>query len=153
MVDSLAGVGRVLALDVGLRRIGLALSDPLGITAQGLQTFFRTNLREDLARLSLLAREHETTLIVVGLPMHMSGNEGRQAGLVRDFAEKLEERSGLPVRMWDERLTTMEATRILKQSGVSQQKRSKAVDRLSAVLILQSFLDAGAQAWPGGENA
>lgn len=133
---------RVLALDVGLRRIGLALSDSLGITAQGLSTYHRTTMREDLARISLIAKDHEAEMILVGHPLHMSGKEGRQAELVKHFAAKLEERSGLPVQLWDERLTTVVANQVLRESGISQEKRAKAVDRLSAVLILQSYLDS-----------
>lgn len=133
---------RILGLDVGLRRIGLALSDPLGITAQGIETLVRGNLKSDLARLSRLAEEHDVGLFVVGLPLHMSGEESRQGGWVKEFAARLEERSGVPVRLWDERLTTVEASRVLRQSGISIEKRAKAVDRLSAVLILQSYLDS-----------
>ncbi|HUQ91880.1 MAG TPA: Holliday junction resolvase RuvX [Bryobacteraceae bacterium] len=144
---------RILALDVGLRRIGLALSDPLGITAQGMETLQRRNLRTDLAILQRLAAEHEVSLFVVGDPLHMSGDASRQGALVREFAGQLEERCGLPVQLWDERLTTVEANRVLRSSGISQEKRAKAVDRLSAVLILQSYLDAlpGANEWPGEE--
>lgn len=150
---------RVLALDVGLRRIGVALSDPLGITAQGLDTYHRTTMREDLARLSLIAKERQAELILVGHPLHMSGKEGRQAQLVKHFAAKLEERSGLPVQLWDERLTSVVANQVLRESGISQGKRAKAVDRLSAVLILQSYLDSlppsdsshGQKPWPDSE--
>jgi putative Holliday junction resolvase len=148
-----------LALDVGLRRIGVALSDPLGITAQGLDTYHRTTMREDLARLSLIAKERQAELILVGHPLHMSGKEGRQAQLVKHFAAKLEERSGLPVQLWDERLTSVVANQVLRESGISQGKRAKAVDRLSAVLILQSYLDSlppsdsshGQKPWPDSE--
>lgn len=144
--------GRVLALDVGRRRIGLALSDPLGITAQGLETLERTNNREDLARLCSLIEEKGVTLLLVGNPVHMTGREGRQAGYVQEFASRLSAGSGVPVRLWDERLTTVEAQRVLKESGISIEKRARAVDKLSAVLLLESYLDslalerAGAQA-------
>ncbi len=133
---------RILALDVGKRRIGLALSDPLGITAQGLETLERTNTREDYAALARIAEENAVSLIVVGHPMHLSGSEGRQADYVRRFAEGLRERAGLPVKLWDERLTSVEANRVLRGSGISIEKRARAVDRLSAVLILQSYLDS-----------
>ena len=135
--------GRVLALDLGKKRIGLALSDPMGITAQGLPTLQRTNIREDLAALDALCRERGVTLLLLGNPLHMSGREGRQAGYVREFADRLAERTGLEVRLWDERLTTVEALRVLKESGVSIEKRAKAVDRLAAVILLESFLDSG----------
>jgi len=144
---------RILALDVGLRRIGLALSDPLGITAQGIETLQRRNLRTDLATLCRLAGEHEVGLFLVGHPIHMSGDPSRQGELVREFAGQLEERCGLPVQLWDERLTTVEAGRVLRSSGISQEKRAKAIDRLSAVLILQSYLDSlpGESTWPEEE--
>lgn len=134
--------GRILALDLGARRIGAALSDPLGLTAQGIQTIIRTNIREDLARLSEIIRQNGVTLILLGNPLHMSGNEGRQSGWVRDFAERLKAHTGLPVRLWDERLTSVEAGRVLRSSGISIEKRARAVDRLSAVLLLQSYLEA-----------
>ena len=132
--------GRILALDLGKRRIGLAVSDPLGITAQGLPTLERTNMREDLAALAQVAAEHEVRFILMGHPLHMSGQEGRQAEYVREFAQRLAAHTGLEVRLWDERLTTVEAQRVLKQSGISIAKRAKAVDRLAAQILLQSFL-------------
>jgi putative holliday junction resolvase len=146
--------GRILALDLGARRIGAALSDPLGWTAQGIETIARTNIREDMARLSNLIRERGVSLIVLGNPMHMSGKEGRQSGWVRDFAARLETHTGLPVRLWDERLTSVEAGRVLRSSGISIEKRARAVDRLSAVLLLESYLEAhsGAHPPPDGDE-
>jgi len=135
--------GRILALDVGKKRIGLALSDPLGITAQGLPTLERTTIRQDLAALENLIREHQVKLILMGHPLHMSGRESSQSAYTREFAERLAGRTGLEVRLWDERLTTVEAERVLKQSGISIEKRAKAVDRLSAVILLGSYLDSG----------
>ena len=135
--------GRILALDVGKKRIGLALSDPLGITAQGLPTLERTTIREDLAALENLTREHQVKLILMGHPLHMSGRESTQSAYTREFAERLAGRTGLEVRLWDERLTTVEAERVLKQSGISIEKRARAVDRLSAVILLGSYLDSG----------
>ena len=132
---------RILALDLGKRRIGLALSDPLGITAQGLPTLDRTNLRQDLAELARLIEEREVGLLLIGYPLHLSGREGRQAEYTREFAEKLTARTGVPIRYWDERLTTVEAQRVLKSSGISIAKRARAVDRLSAQILLASFLD------------
>ena len=134
--------GRVLALDLGKRRIGLALSDELGITAQGLETLQRSNIREDLARLKQLASEKNVALILMGNPLHMSGREGRQAEYTREFAERLHTATGLPIEFRDERLTTVEAERVLRQSGISIEKRAKAVDRLSAVILLESYLDS-----------
>ncbi|HEX6894979.1 MAG TPA: Holliday junction resolvase RuvX [Bryobacteraceae bacterium] len=134
--------GRILALDLGKKRIGLALSDPLGITAQGLETLQRTNIREDLAHLARIAGEHDVTQILIGNPLHMSGREGRQAGHAREFGARLQAATGLPVEFWDERLTTVEALRVLRQSGISIEKRAKAVDRLAAVILLENYLDS-----------
>jgi putative Holliday junction resolvase len=134
--------GRVLALDLGKRRIGLAISDELGITAQGLPTLERTNKAEDLEAIGRLIRDKGVTVVVVGQPLNMSGTEGRQANWAAQFARTLAAHAGTEVRMWDERLTSVEAGRILSQSGLSREKRKGAVDRLSAVLILQSYLDS-----------
>lgn len=131
---------RILALDLGKRRIGLAVSDALGITAQGLETLQRTRLRDDLAALAALAAELDAGLFLLGHPLHLSGREGRQASYVREFGEKLGEYTGVPVEYWDERWTTVLANRVLKESGISIQKRAAAVDRLSAVILLESYL-------------
>jgi putative Holliday junction resolvase len=135
------GPGRILALDVGKRRIGLAISDELGFTAQGLDTLERKNNREDYQYLARLAAEKGVILFLVGHPIQMSGREGRQSEWVRQFADMLNQRTGLPVRLWDERLTTVEASRVLRSSGISIEKRARAVDKLSAVLLLQNYLD------------
>jgi putative Holliday junction resolvase len=140
------GSGRILALDLGKKRIGLALSDPLGISAQGLDTLQRTTIREDIAALEGIARKHEVKLVLLGHPLNMKGTEGRQAVYTRDFAERLIERTGLVVRFWDERLTSKEAERVLRQSGISIEKRAKAIDKLAAVILLASYLDAGGTA-------
>jgi putative Holliday junction resolvase len=133
---------RILALDLGKRRIGLAISDPLGITAQGLPNLVRTTKRADLALLQQLIREREVGLVLLGNPIGMRGAEGRQSGWVREFAGAIEKYTGLPVKLWDERLTSVEAGRVLRSSGISIEKRAAAVDRLSAVILLQSYLDA-----------
>jgi putative Holliday junction resolvase len=99
------------------------------------------NIRTDLAELDRLAREYDVRLILLGLPLHMSGDEGRQAQNAREFGDRLAERTGRPVRLWDERLTTVEAQRVLKSSGISTVKRSQAVDQLSAQILLDSFLN------------
>ncbi|MFZ0934104.1 MAG: Holliday junction resolvase RuvX [Bryobacteraceae bacterium] len=137
-----AAHSRILALDLGKRRIGLAISDPLGITAQGLPNLERANKRSDLDALERLARDREVGLFLMGNPVNMAGNEGRQSAWVREFAGALERRTGVPVKLWDERLTTVEAGRVLRASGISIQKRAAAVDRLSAVILLQSYLDS-----------
>jgi putative Holliday junction resolvase len=133
---------RILALDLGKKRIGLAISDPLGITAQGLPNLVRVRKRADLAALDQLVRERQVGLILMGNPINMRGDEGRQSGWVREFAQALKERTGLPVKLWDERLTSVEAGRVLRSSGISIEKRAAAVDRLSAVILLQSYLDS-----------
>jgi putative Holliday junction resolvase len=133
---------RIMALDVGKKRIGLAVSDALGISAQGLPTFQRTRIRDDLRSLAALAREREVTLFLVGKPLHMSGTESRQSAYTREFAERLQEETGMPVIYWDERLTTVEAERLLREADASLAERKKAVDRLAAVLLLESYLEA-----------
>jgi putative pre-16S rRNA nuclease len=133
---------RILALDLGKRRIGLAISDPLGITAQGLPNLVRSNKRADFSALEELIRAREVGLILMGNPINMGGTEGRQSGWVREFAGELARRTHLPVKLWDERLTSVEAGRVLRASGISIEKRAAAVDRLSAVILLQSYLDS-----------
>jgi putative holliday junction resolvase len=135
-------LARILALDLGKKRIGLAISDPLGITAQGLPNLNRVNKRSDLEELGRLAREREVGLILMGNPINMRGTEGRQSVWVHDFARAIEDRIGLPVKLWDERLTSVEAGRVLRSSGIGIEKRAAAVDRLSAVILLQSYLDS-----------
>jgi putative Holliday junction resolvase len=131
----------VLGLDVGSKRIGVAISDPLGITAQGLETIRRQNKRVDFATLEKLIRDHEVREIVVGLPLRLSGAEGIQSDKMRQFAADIEDRFHLPVHLWDERLTSAEANRVLRESEVSIEKRAAAVDRMAAVLILQSWME------------
>jgi putative Holliday junction resolvase len=126
---------------VGSRRIGIALSDPLGITAQGLETLERRNKRHDFAHLERVIREYGVKEIVVGLPLRMSGAEGTQSGKMQAFAEELRRRFQLPVHMWDERLTSAEANRLLRETDLSIKKRGKAVDRMAAVLILQGWME------------
>jgi putative Holliday junction resolvase len=133
--------GRILALDVGSKTIGLAVSDGLGITAQGLETIRRRNMRFDLAALHSVIRRHGVTELVVGLPLRLSGKAGTQAEKVSAFAEQLREKLKIPVRLWDERLTSAQANRILKESEISIRKRAGAVDRLAAVLSLQNFME------------
>jgi putative Holliday junction resolvase len=127
---------------LGKKRIGLAISDPLGITAQGLPNLVRTNKRADLEALEQLIHEREVGMVLLGNPINMRGAEGRQSGWVREFGSAIEGRLGLPVKFWDERLTSVEAGRVLRSSGISIEKRAAAVDRLSAVILLQSYLDS-----------
>ncbi|HUP03042.1 MAG TPA: Holliday junction resolvase RuvX [Bryobacteraceae bacterium] len=133
---------RILALDLGKKRIGLAISDPLGITAQGLPNIERTRKRDDLEAVAQLAAGREAGLILMGNPVNMGGVEGRQSAWVREFGDAIAKRTGLPVKYWDERLTSVEAGRVLRSSGIGIEKRAAAVDRLSAVILLQSYLDS-----------
>lgn len=142
---------RILALDLGTKRIGLAVSDELGITAQGLETMVRRNKRTDLAAIARLIRDKSVGLILLGNPLHMNGDAGRQARWAGEFAEELRAYTGLEVRLWDERLTSREASRVLRGSGIAVDKRAAAVDRLSAVILLQSFMDSLDTARPAGE--
>ena len=132
---------RILAFDLGKRRIGLALTDPLRITAQGMDTFERTNIREDIARLAALVQEKDVSLMLFGNPLHMSGHESRQTEYVRVFADRLSAVTGVPYEMWDERLTSVEAERMLRQGGLKERRERKGmVDKLSAIILLNSYL-------------
>ena len=131
-----------MSLDVGARRIGLAVSDLLGVTAQGIETLQRKNKRTDLAALERIIREWDVRELVVGLPLRMNSEEGRQSEKIREFAGWLEKAFQLPVHLWDERLSSVEANRVLRESNMSIEKRAAAVDRLAAVLILQNWMEA-----------
>ena len=133
---------RVLGLDVGSKRIGVAISDLLGITAQGLATIQRRNKRTDFAALEKVIREHGVTEIVMGLPLRMSGAEGIQAEKMQLFAEEVRKRFKLPVHLWDERLTSAQANRLLRETDMSIKRRGEVVDQMAAVLILQSWMEA-----------
>ncbi len=140
---------RILGLDVGSKTIGMAVSDPLGITAQGLQTIRRQNKRLDYAQLKEVILEYDVTQIVVGYPLRMSGAEGAQAEKMQVFAQDLRRHFRLPVHLWDERLTSSQANRVLRDSEMSIKRRGEVVDRLAAVLILQNWMDTLAD---GGEG-
>jgi putative Holliday junction resolvase len=133
---------RILALDVGDRRIGVAVSDEMGWTAQGLETLVRSDLRQDLSRLAGLVQSREVVQVVVGLPRHLDGHLGPQAQKVLAFVELLKKQISVPVFMWDERLTSREAERTLIEAHVSRSKRKTVLDQMAAVLILQSYLNA-----------
>ena len=133
---------RILGLDVGSKTIGMAVSDPLGITAQGLPTVRRRTKRLDFAQLASVLREYEVREIVVGYPLRLSGTEGTQSEKMQQFAEELRRKFGLPVHLWDERLTSSQANRVLREAELSIKKRGEAVDRMAAVLILQSWMEA-----------
>ena len=133
---------RVLGLDVGSRRIGIAISDPLGLTAQGLPTLQRQNKRLDFEYLGKVIKDYQVSEIVVGYPLRLSGMEGIQSDKMQLFAEELRKKFGLPVHLWDERLTSSQANRILRETDLSIKKRGQAVDRMAAVLILQNWMEA-----------
>jgi putative Holliday junction resolvase len=135
---------RFLALDVGSRRIGVAVSDELGLTAQPVLTLERrASRREDLRSLARLCRRFGVAGIVVGDPVHLSGETSPQAAKIQAFAAELGALTGLPIHLWDERLTSHEAHRILYQAGHARQKHRKLVDQVAATLILQEFLNQG----------
>jgi putative Holliday junction resolvase len=133
---------RILGLDVGEKRIGLAVSDPLGITAQGLGVLSRRGWEADLAQLLEVARKWRVTEIVVGLPRHMDGRMGKMVPEILDLARALGEALGARVIPMDERLTTAQAERVLLEADLSRRRRRQVVDQLAAVLILQGYLDS-----------
>lgn len=136
---------RIMGLDFGSKTVGVAVSDPLGITAQGIEIVRRTSenkLRKTLARIEELVAEYEVTEIVLGFPKNMNNTIGERAEKSLAFKEMLERRTGLPVVMWDERLTTVAANRTLIEGGVRRENRKDYVDMLAAVYILQGYLDS-----------
>ena len=136
---------RIMGLDYGSKTVGVAISDPLGITAQGIEIIRRekeTKLRQTLARIETLIKEYQVEMIVLGFPKNMNNTIGDRAEKSLAFKEMLEKRTGLDVVMWDERLTTVEANRTLMEGKVRREDRSKYVDMLAAVYILQGYLDS-----------
>ncbi|GGH07508.1 Holliday junction resolvase RuvX [Silvibacterium dinghuense] len=136
--------GRVLALDVGKVRIGVAITDPLGYTAQPLITLWRKTPGEDMRNLLRLIRKHEVTEIVIGNPLHLSGDVSPWAAKVQALAETLRERSALPVHLWDERLTSVAAHELLDEAGSSKDRheRKHIIDQVAATLILKGWMEA-----------
>ena len=136
---------RILGLDIGARRIGVAVSDELGWTAQPLETIDlgkRSNLKDAAARVAAVAEQVGAEKVVFGLPLNMDGSEGPAAQAARTLAEEVAETSGLPVEPWDERLTTVSAERALLEADMSRKKRKKKIDQVAAQLILQGYLDS-----------
>ena len=136
---------RIMGLDFGSKTVGVAVSDPLGITAQGIEIVRRTSenkLRKTLARIEELVTEYEVTEIVLGFPKNMNNTIGERAEKSLAFKEMLERRTGLPVVMWDERLTTVSAERTLIENKVRREDRKKYIDQIAAVFILQGYLDS-----------
>ena len=135
---------RIIGLDYRTKTVGVALSDPLGITAQGVETITRkeeNKLRKTLARIEQIITENDVEKIVVGLPKNMNNTLGERAEACKEFAEKLENRTGLEVVMWDERLSTVAANQVLMESGVRRENRKAVIDKIAAVFILQGYLD------------
>ena len=136
---------RIMGLDYGSRTVGVAVSDPLGITAQAVETICRKDenkLRKTCARIEELVAEYEVEKIVLGLPKHMNNDVGERAQKTLSFKEMLERRTGLEVDLWDERLTTVSAERVLMESGVRREERKRYIDKIAAVFILQGYLDS-----------
>ena len=135
---------RIMGLDFGSKTVGVAVSDSLLVTAQGIEIIRRkeeNKLRQTLARIEELILEYEVQEIVLGCPRHMNGTEGVRADLTEDFKDKLERRTGLPVFLWDERLTTVAADKTMMEVGIRRENRKNYVDKIAATLILQGYLD------------
>ena len=136
--------GRILGLDYGSKTVGVAVSDPLGLTAQGVETIRRekeNKLRRTLSRIEELSADYGAVSIVLGLPLNLDGSEGERAQKTLAFKDMLERRTGLPVHLMDERLTTNAAHRVLDEAGIRMENRKPHLDRMAAALILQSYLD------------
>ena len=136
---------RMMGLDYGTKTVGVTVSDPLGITAQAVETIERkaeNKLRQTLARIEVLAKEYEVEKFVIGLPKHMNNDIGERAEKSMEFGEMLHRRTGIEVVMWDERLTTASAERTLIEAGVRREMRKQVIDQIAAVFILQSYLDS-----------
>lgn len=136
---------RIMGLDYGTKTVGVAVSDPLGITAQAIETVERkaeNKLRQTLARVETLAKEYEVETFVIGLPKHMNNEIGERAEKAMEFGQMLQRRTGIEVVMWDERLTTVSAERTLIEAGVRRENRKQVIDQIAAVFILQSYLDS-----------
>ena len=136
---------RIMGLDYGSKTVGVAVSDPLGLTAQGIEIVRRKSenkLRQTLARIEEIAKEYGVEKIVLGFPKHMNNDIGERAEKSLEFKEMLERRTGLEVIMWDERLTTVEANRTLMEASVRRENRKQYLDQLAAVFILQGYLDS-----------
>ena len=135
---------RIMGLDYGSKTVGVTVSDALGLTAQGIEIVRRKSenkLRQTLARIEEIAKEYGVEKIVLGFPKHMNNDIGERAEKSLEFKEMLERRTGLPVVMWDERLTTVEADRTMMETGIRRENRKKFVDEIAAVFILQGYLD------------
>ena len=133
---------RILGLDLGDRTIGVAVSDPLGFTAQGITTIRRKSLQYDIEELKKICKEYNIENVLLGYPKNMNGTEGPRCEIVREFAEVIKEQLDLPIQFWDERLSTVAAHRAMLEADLSRAKRKKIVDKIAAVYILQGYLDS-----------
>ena len=136
---------RIMGLDYGSKTVGVAISDELGITAQGVETITRSEegkLRRTLARIAELSQEYRINRIILGYPKNMDNSAGARVKKTEEFADMVRRRTGLPVVFWDERLTTVSAERVLMESGVRRENRKEVIDKIAAVLILQNYLDS-----------
>ena len=136
---------RIMGLDFGSKTVGVAVSDPLGITAQGVEIIRRksqSKLRQTLARIGELVEEYGVNELVLGFPKNMNGTEGERCERTKEFKELLEKRTGLPVALWDERLTTVAADRSMMEKGMGRYERKEYVDEIAAIFILQGYMDA-----------
>ncbi len=135
-------MSRILALDVGTKRIGIAVSDEIELTAQGVDVLTRAGRNRDFARMREIIEKYSPSLLVVGMPLNMDGTLGESARQALAFADSLKDEFGIPVETWDERLTTVSSEKVLIEADVSRQKRKKVIDKVAATLILQSFMDS-----------
>ena len=133
--------GRIMGLDIGDKTIGVAVSDLMGMTAQGIKTIKRTSKKNDIEEIKQIIKEKQVNLIVSGLPKNMNGTVGPQGEKVQKFCELIKEETGLEIEFWDERLTTVVAEKTLITADVSRKKRKNVIDMMAAVLILQGYLD------------
>lgn len=133
---------RILGLDIGDRTIGVSVSDPLGMTAQGITTIRRKNSDEDIEQLTKICNSYNIELIVSGLPKNMNGTLGPQSQKVIEFCDLIKGRIDIPIKMWDERLTTVAANRAMLEADMSRKKRKKLVDKIASTYILQGYLDS-----------
>ena len=133
---------RILALDLGEKNIGLAISDKLGLIAQGLPTLRHQTKDEDISAIADILKVHHITEVVVGIPVNLDGSLGKKAQEVAVFLEDLKKKITLPIKVWDERFTSVQAEKVLLEAGLSRKKRKRKIDQLAARLILQNYLDA-----------
>lgn len=141
-------MARIMALDVGKARLGVALSDELKIIAQPYRTIRRSNLKQDMRTLAEVVAEHEVERIVVGLPLRMQGDMGPAAEMTLEFVERMRKTIRHPIVTWDERLTSVQAERALLESDMNRRRRREKIDQVAAAIILQSYLDSQCKAGP-----